>query len=86
MTVVLTPEQERILAEAIRTGLARSTDEALDQAFETLRSRLPEPHPPASVSSEGRARAFEAWARSHPRRAPLPDAAFQRENMIRDAQ
>jgi hypothetical protein len=41
MTIHLKPEQERVLLEAIRSGLAQSTDEALDQALDSLRVRLP---------------------------------------------
>ncbi len=43
MTIILRPEQEQLLREAISSGLAQSTDEALDQALDTLRSRLPKP-------------------------------------------
>jgi hypothetical protein len=43
MTIFLRPEQEQLLREAIRSGLAQSTDEALDQALDTLRYRLPKP-------------------------------------------
>jgi hypothetical protein len=86
MTVVLKPEQERILIEAINSGLAHTTAEALDQALEALRGRLPEsPRGTEVQSHEEKARAFEQWAHNHPKRPPLPDAAFQRENMIRDA-
>jgi hypothetical protein len=38
------------------------------------------------TGSAEKARAFEAWARSHPRKPPLPDEALRRENLIRDAQ
>lgn len=43
MTIVLRPEQEQLLQEAIRSGLAQNTDEALDQALDSLRYRLPKP-------------------------------------------
>jgi hypothetical protein len=43
MTIILRPEQEQLLREAISSGLAQSTDEALDQALDTLRYRLPKP-------------------------------------------
>jgi hypothetical protein len=86
MTVILKPEQERILIDAINSGLAHTTTEALDQALEALRCRLPEPpRGTKGQSNEERARAFEEWARNHPKRPPLPDSAFQRENMTRDA-
>ena len=42
MTIILGPEQEQVLNETISSGLAKTADEALDQAFELLRQRLPE--------------------------------------------
>jgi hypothetical protein len=85
MTITLRPEQERVLIDAIKSGLAHTTDEALDQALETLRRRLPETHAGEGNANAEKARAFEQWARSHPQRPPLPESAFQRENMVRDA-
>jgi len=41
MTIILRPEQEQLLREATRSGLAQSANEALDQALDTLRNRLP---------------------------------------------
>ena len=41
MTIILKPEQERVLQQAIDSGLANSADEALDQALDALRLRLP---------------------------------------------
>ena len=41
MTIVLKPEQENVLLEAIKSGLAHTPDEALDQALLALRERLP---------------------------------------------
>ncbi len=43
MTIILKPEQEQVLIEAIKSGLAHTTDEALDQALDALRGRLPRP-------------------------------------------
>ena len=40
MTIVLRAEHEQLLQAAINSGLASSTDEALDQAFAMLRSSL----------------------------------------------
>jgi len=42
MTIILKPEQERVVLEAISSGLAHTTDEAIDQALAALRSRLPQ--------------------------------------------
>jgi hypothetical protein len=41
MTIILKPEQEQVLLEAINSGLAQTTNEALDQALDFLRMRLP---------------------------------------------
>ena len=41
MAIVLNTEQERVLIKAVDSGLAHSTEEALDQALESLKSRLP---------------------------------------------
>jgi hypothetical protein len=42
VTITLNPEQEKVLLDAINSGLARTADEALDQAFDGLRVRLRE--------------------------------------------
>jgi hypothetical protein len=83
VTIHLSPEQERALIDAVKSGLAQTTDEALDQALDTLRHRIATP--PGS-EGERMAQAFERWAHSHPQRPPLPEIAFHRENMIRDAE
>ena len=41
MTITLRPEQERVIMDAINSGLAHNADEALDQALDALRGRLP---------------------------------------------
>jgi hypothetical protein len=41
MTITLEPEQEKVLIQVINCGLAHTTEEALDQAFDALRARLP---------------------------------------------
>jgi len=41
MTISLTAEQERVLADAVRFGLARNQDDALAKAFDTMRERMP---------------------------------------------
>jgi hypothetical protein len=48
MTIILKPEQEQVLLEAINSGLAHTTDEALDQAINSLRMRLPRHTAPAT--------------------------------------
>jgi len=41
MTIILKPEQESVLLDAISSGLAHNADDALDQALDALRERLP---------------------------------------------
>jgi hypothetical protein len=84
MTITLRPDQERVLIDAISSGLANTPDEALDQALETLRRRLPDPRATSGESGAERARAFERWGNDHPKRPPLPETAFRRESAIRD--
>jgi hypothetical protein len=51
MTISLTSEQERVLTDAIRHGLARNPNDALDKALDTLRERMPA-HPSDEISDE----------------------------------
>lgn len=82
MEVHFTPDQEAQLAQlASQTG----TDvEHLvkDAALRLLASGRVERD---SEVAADKARRFEHWARSHPPRPPLPDSAFRRHNMIRNA-
>ena len=45
MPITLNPEQEQVLMQAIHSGLAHTTDEALDQALDALRERIPHTSP-----------------------------------------
>ncbi len=40
MSIILKPEQEQVLVDAINSGLADTADEALDKALDSLRVRL----------------------------------------------
>ncbi|MGB6946015.1 MAG: hypothetical protein WBE37_26685 [Bryobacteraceae bacterium] len=42
MAITLKPEQEQVLIEAVESGLAGNANEALDQALEALKNRLPQ--------------------------------------------
>ena len=82
MTIIPTPEQERILAEAIKTGLVRSAEEALDVGVETLCSRLATD--PARTKEEWLAE-FHEWIHSHSTSTPLlSDEAISRESIYAD--
>ena len=55
MTITLKPEQEQVLTDAVRAGVAHTTDEALDQALDALRERLPhETSVDASIAAAAR--------------------------------
>lgn len=64
MTIFLRPEQEQLLREAIDSGLARTADEALDQALDALRSRLAKPAP-AKDSTAAVARRLATFGKRH---------------------
>jgi len=64
MTIILTPEQEQVLREAIKSGLAHNTDEALDQALEALRERFPH-EAPADASVVEAARRLGTFGKRH---------------------
>lgn len=54
MTITLRPEQEQVLIEAIHAGLANSPDDALDQALDALRVRLPQSQADSSAAAAAR--------------------------------
>ena len=54
MTITLNPEQEQVILDAIRSGLVHSPDEALHQALEALRARLPRKEADDSVAAAAR--------------------------------
>ena len=63
MTIILKPEQEEVLIQAINSGLAHTTDEAFDQALDALRARLP--HQPADESVAAAARRLGTFGKRH---------------------
>ena len=65
MTIILKPEQESVLIEAINSGLARTPDEALDQALEALRARLPHEKKPVDESVAAAARRLGTFGKRH---------------------
>jgi hypothetical protein len=64
MAIVLKPEQEKVLIEAINSGLARTPQEALDQALEALRARLPH-EGPVDESVAAAARRLGTFGKRH---------------------
>jgi hypothetical protein len=65
MTIILKPEQEKLLTQAVNSGLARTPDEALDQALNTLRARLPHEPKPVDESVAAAARRLRTFGKRH---------------------
>jgi hypothetical protein len=83
MTITPTPDQARLIAEAIQAGLIKSPDDALDIAIDTLRDRLKASQRP--MSADDWMNRFRAWANSHPTDTPLlSDEAISRDSIYRD--
>jgi hypothetical protein len=76
----LTPDLEASLAaQADAAGL--SLEAYVAQVLRDKSKTVPSP----VTGSTAKARAFERWAHSHPQIPTLPDEAFRRESLIRDA-
>lgn len=83
MTITPTPEQERILAEAIQAGLVESAEDALKVGLETLKGRLAV-HRPSETTEEWIAK-FHEWIDSHrDQKIVLSDEAMSRESIYAD--
>jgi hypothetical protein len=83
MTITPKPEQEQLIAQAIKAGLIRNADEALDIAVDTLRGRLRASAKP--VNAQEWMQKFRAWAHSHSTTMPLlSDEAISRESIYRE--
>jgi hypothetical protein len=65
MTIILKPEQEKLLIEATKSGLARTPDEALDQALDGLRARLAHEDGPVDESVAAAARRLATFGKRH---------------------
>jgi hypothetical protein len=64
VTIVLRPEQERVLLQAIDSGLAHTADEALDQALDALRLRLSQ-EPTSEAESVAAVRRLATFGKRH---------------------
>ena len=79
ITLELTPEIEAGLsAQAQACGL--SLQAYVEHLLHERNSVLGTPQ----WQAKEKARAFEAWARSHPQTPPLSDESIRRENLTRD--
>jgi len=65
MTINLKPEQEKVLTDAIKSGLAHTTDEALDRALDALRDQIPRDDTPVDPSIAATARRLGTFGKRH---------------------
>jgi hypothetical protein len=84
MTIILKPEQEQVLLQAINSGLANTTDEALDQALDALRLRLPQSTVPHARTPEEIRAWLDELAALSGRIPPRPGESFSREMIYQD--
>jgi hypothetical protein len=83
MTITPTPEQERILGEAMDAGLIQRPEEALNLGLDTLRSRLASPR--RSETAEEWIARFHDFVHSHSTSTPLlSDEAISRKSIYDD--
>ena len=83
MTVDLSPEQARVVGQAIQAGVIRAADDVVSVGLETIKQRLE-----AQVASQAAPdagewlREFEAWAEGHSTDTPLlSDEAISRDSI-----
>jgi hypothetical protein len=83
MTIQLSPEQERIVGQAIQAGLIRARDEVAEIGVASIRQRLKALHSSSYAHSvEEWSRELAAWSESHTTATLLlPDEAFDRESI-----
>jgi len=84
MTIILRPEQERVLMDAINSGLAHTPDEALDQALDALRLRLPQSTVPQARTPEEIRAWLDELAALSSKIPPRPGETFSREMIYQD--
>jgi hypothetical protein len=85
MTITPTPEQERILTEALEAGLIERPEDALNIGLPALRSQLNAAGKSPSLSAKEWVEKFRTWARSHSTDTPLlSDDAISRESIYGD--
>ena len=83
MAILLSPEQEQVVGQAIHVGLIRIPDDVVGVGVETIRQRL-EAREPAStpLNAEEWIRELHAWMHRNPRNTPeLSDEAISRESI-----
>ena len=83
MAIQLSPEQERVVGQAIHAGLIRIPDDVVGIGVETIRRRLEARESAGTpLSAEEWSREFHAWMDSHRTDTPiLSEEAISRESI-----
>jgi len=90
VAIQLSPEQERVVDQAIHAGLIRIPEDVVGVGIEAIRRRLEERESSISLRNNGESiadwgRHLHAWIHSHSTdAAPLPDEALGRESIYQD--
>ena len=80
MTIHLSPEQERVIGEAIQAGVIRAADEVISMGLETIKQRLQAQT--ARLDAQQWSEEFHRWVHSHSMDTPLlSDEAISRESI-----
>jgi Arc/MetJ-type ribon-helix-helix transcriptional regulator len=83
MTIQLTPEQERVIDQAIEAGLIKTPGEVVGVGVDAIQRRLEERRALAdSASTELWLQDFHSWVHSHPTTTTLlSDEAVSRDSI-----
>jgi hypothetical protein len=83
MTVQLSPEQERLIGQAIRAGLIQAPDDVIAAGIAALRERLEaHPDPGTEMAPEEWTRELHEWIHSHSTSTPiLAEESVERDSI-----
>jgi len=83
MTILVGPEHERVIKEAIDAGLIETADQVVDVGVDTILKRLELHGSDAQpMSADEWVQQFHSWVHSHPTTTPLlSDEAVSRESV-----
>jgi hypothetical protein len=80
MAIQLSPEQERVVTEALQAGLIPAAEDALEMGVAQVRERLRSRVDSAAASAQEWSRELDAWIASHSTAGPLlSDQAMDRD-------
>lgn len=83
MSIQLSPEQERIVSQAIEAGVIKDADDVVAIGVEAVRQKLkPAAGPASKAQQDNWATRLHDWIQSHPTDTPLlSDEAISRESI-----